>query len=383
MVSRALADPSRDVRLSAVRVAERFAAEANGPVRPALLKLLDDPDWNVQQQLAASLGALPAGSREVAIAGILERHGDNPVVLDAALSGTRGVELGVLRQILQSPAQTPQREAAITMLAGTLVRGALDAGIQSLFQMIGDETRPEWQRSDLLRGSEVALLNTAMPGTPARGRSAAPPPPNAPCPTCPGGRAGPGGSYAFAQVPAAGRGNANARRNVRLNREPAALTALATSRGDLATRAAAVLARVEWPGKPGMAAPIAPLSPEEEVRFSAGAEVYKNICITCHQPDGRGQEKLAASLVGSTFALASPDVPARILLNGKEGPIGLMPPVGSVLNDDQIAAVLTYIRREWGQAGTAVDATVVKNTRTLVAGRTKPWSDAELLAIIK
>ena len=170
---------------------------------------------------------------------------------------------------------------------------------------------------------------------------------------------------------------------MRLNREPVALTALAASRGDLATRAAAVVARVEWPGKPGMAAPIAPLTPDEEVRFNAGAEVYKNICIACHQPDGRGQEKLAASLVDSTLALASPDVPARILLNGKEGPIGLMPPVGSVLNDDQIAAVLTYIRREWGQAGTPVNPVVVKDTRALVAGRTKPWTNAELLAIIK
>ena len=154
-------------------MAERFVSEPDSPVRPALLKLLDDPDWNVQQQLAASLGAMPAGSREVAIAGVLERHGDKPVVMDAALSGTRGVELGVLREILQSTTRTPQRETAITMLAGTLVRGALDASIQSLFQMIGDDARPAWQRSDLLRGSEVALLGTPMPGTPARGRGAA------------------------------------------------------------------------------------------------------------------------------------------------------------------------------------------------------------------
>ena len=88
------------------------------------------------------------------------------------------------------------------------------------------------------------------------------------------------------------------------------------------------------------------------MRFNAGAEVYKNICMACHQPDGRGQEKLAASSSARRSRSRSPDVPARILLNGKEGPIGLMPPVGSVLNDDQIAAVLTYIRREWGQAGT-------------------------------
>ena len=60
-----------------------------------------------------------------------------------------------------------------------------------------------------------------------------------------------------------------------------------------------------------------------------------------------------------------------------------MPPVGSVFTDDQIAAVLTYIRREWGQAGAPVDPAVVKDTRALMAGRTRPWTNDELLALIK
>ena len=37
-------------------------------------------------------------------------------------------------------------------------------------------------------------------------------------------------------------------------------------------------------------------------------------------------------------------------MNGKEGTTGLMPPVGGALDDEQIASVLTYVRREWGQA---------------------------------
>jgi mono/diheme cytochrome c family protein len=90
---------------------------------------------------------------------------------------------------------------------------------------------------------------------------------------------------------------------------------------------------------------------------------------------------LAPSLVGSTLALASPDVPARILLNGKEGPVGLMPPVGSTLSDDQIAAVLTYIRREWGQPGSPVDPAIVKTTREQNAARTRPWTNDELLKL--
>ena len=70
-------------------------------------------------------------------------------------------------------------------------------------------------------------------------------------------------------------------------------------------------------------------------------------------------------------------------MNGKEGKVGLMPPLGSVLTDDQIAAVLTYIRREWGQTGSPVEPAIVRDTRPLTTGRAKPWSDEELLALIK
>ena len=170
---------------------------------------------------------------------------------------------------------------------------------------------------------------------------------------------------------------------MRLTREPLALSALAVAGGELGVRAGNVLARIEWPGKPGVAAPVPALTAEEQQRFDAGREVYRNVCQACHQPDGRGQERLAPSLVGSALALAAPEIPARILLSGKEGPLGLMPPVGSVLNDDQIAGVLTYIRREWGQTGTPVDPAQVRTVREQNASRTRPWTHEELMAMIK
>jgi mono/diheme cytochrome c family protein len=267
------------------------------------------------------------------------------------------------------------------MLAATIVRGGQDAAIQQLFKPAAGASQTDWQQSAVLRGAEVAVLGAPMPGTAAR-RGGPPPGVTLPCPTCPGGRAGPGGAYAFERpATATGGGRGGGTRIVRLNTEPAALSTLATRTDDLGTRAARVLARIEWPGKPGASAPIAPLTAEEQQRFDAGRDVYKNICQACHQPDGRGQEKVAPSLVGSTLALASPDIPARILLNGKEGPTGLMPPVGSVLSDDQIAGVLTYVRREWGQPGSAVDPATVKSVRELTAGRTRPWTNDELLAL--
>ena len=380
-VTKALKDASPDVRSSAIRLAERWLGTPNHPMTAAVLELSGDPHWSVREQLAASLGVLPPGAREVAAAAMLERHASDPVVVDATLSGLRGSESVVLEKLLQSGDQTPQRETAITMLAATIVRAGADAPILNVLASVGDTKRGDWQRSALLRGAEVALLNSPAPGSVAR--RATPQITNAPCPTCPGGRAGPGGAYAFPRANAPTGGGRGGLRTARVSREPVGLSTVAAAGGDLGTRAGNVLARIEWPGKPGVAAPVTPLTAEEQQRFDAGRDIYRNICQACHQPDGRGQERLAPSLIGSPLALGAPEIPTRILLSGKEGPVGLMPPVGSVLSDEQIAGVLTYIRREWEQRGSPVDPAQVKTVRAETTSRTRPWTHDELMAMIK
>jgi mono/diheme cytochrome c family protein/glucose/arabinose dehydrogenase len=374
-VIQALNHSSRDVRVSALRLAERWLNDQKHPIQESVLKRLDDPDWAVRRQLAATLGEFPPGSKEAALATILERHGDDPVAMDAALSGLRGLEPAVLERLLQASAETPQRTAAITMLAATIVRSGQDAANQILLQRITEETRPAWQRSALLRGAEVALLAATAPGSPpARGTD-----PNAPCETCPGGRGEPRGQRAFpgaleGAAPAAGRGGGP---RLTLTREPA-LAGLAARSDDLGVRAAKVLARVEWPGKPGVAAAAAPLTPIEQKRFVAGQEAYKNLCEACHGADGREQQGVAPALVGSAEVVGTPAIPIRILLHGKEGSIGLMPAHGEELTDEEIAAVLTYIRRAWGHVASPIDPASVKAVRGATAGRTRPWTEDEL-----
>ena len=377
-VARALGHASPYVRAAAIRLAERWLGEANHPIRSAVLKRSDDADAGVRRQLAASLGALPSRERDVAVASLLDAHGDDAVTLDAALSGLRGGEPAVLERMLQAGArQTSQRDASIAMLSATIVRSAQEDAVHDLFARIA-ERRAEWQRSAVLRGMEIALLGAAMPGTAAPRvpiRQAADP---APCPTCPGGRAGPGGAYAYprpstAAADGSGRGGAR----LRLNREPVSMAALRTS-DPLEARLRAVLARVSWPGKPGDPGLLPPLNADEQRRFDSGREIYKSLCQACHQADGRGQDKLAPTLIGASFALGPAGIPARILLNGKEGTFGLMPPIGATLNDDQIASVLTYVRREWGQGAAPVDAGTVTAVRALSLGRTRPWTDDEL-----
>lgn len=125
------------------------------------------------------------------------------------------------------------------------------------------------------------------------------------------------------------------------------------------------------------------LRPAERERFEAGHEIYTNICQVCHQPDGRGREKLAPTLIGSPLLLGSAEVPIRIVLQGKQGMVGLMPPLGATLNDEQIADVLTYVRHEWGQKGSSVDPGTVKQVRARTADRTKPWTEEELKSLKK
>src|SRR5690606_34671889 len=52
----ALEDRSRDVRVAAIRIAERWLSEPSHPLQAAVIAKIDDADWSVRQQLAASLG---------------------------------------------------------------------------------------------------------------------------------------------------------------------------------------------------------------------------------------------------------------------------------------------------------------------------------------
>ena len=378
VVRKALAASEREIRVAGVRIAERWMADANHPIVAEVRARLQDPDLAVRRQVAASLGELPEDARVPVVVALLERDGADPVAMDAALSGLRGAEAVVLERLLASADATPAREAAVTTLAATIVRSADDVAIQQLFAWAGESSRAGWQRSAVLGGIEAAWLNARLPGTPAPRVAAAPPSVAPPCPTCPGGRAGPGGASAFMPSQGGGRGAGPA--PIRVGREPVALTALSTAGGVLGERASRILARIEWPGKPGATA-ITPLTAPEQQRFDRGRTVYTNHCIACHQTDGRGRDRVAPTLVGSELALAPVGVPARILLNGKEGATGLMPPLGQALTDDELASVLTYIRRQWGNVASPVDPASMRNVRTETAGRARPWSQDEIVAL--
>src|SRR5205085_8369975 len=126
---------------------------------------------------------------------------------------------------------------------------------------------------------------------------------------------------------------------VSLPAEPQTLTTAAAQTGPLADAAKQVIALVNWPGKPAAPA-VAPRTAVEERRFAAGKAIFAEQCAGCHQANGEGAEHVGAKLVGSPFVNGQVDPLVRILTNGKEGDVGLMPPIGQGLDDEQLASVL-------------------------------------------
>lgn len=177
-------------------------------------------------------------------------------------------------------------------------------------------------------------------------------------------------------------------RPLKLKERPAALAQVTQasdsqiSDSTVQQKARQIAERLVWPGKPGYEErEAALLSAESKARFEAGRQVYQRVCATCHLPSGKGQEGVARSLVGSEWALGQEKDLARILLDGKEGEIGLMPPQRSLLSNEEIAAVLTYIRNAWGNEGSPVSPSTVEDVRQATASRKKPWTEEELRII--
>lgn len=117
-----------------------------------------------------------------------------------------------------------------------------------------------------------------------------------------------------------------------------------------------------------------------------GAAVYSRICASCHQPNGKGIPGVYPPLAGSAFLQGDPTVPIRIVLHGFQGRIeragkvynGVMTGWGSVLSDEDIAAVLTYTRSSWGNSAPPVTPEQVREVRQKTQGRSQPYSEAEL-----
>ncbi|HVW20686.1 MAG TPA: cytochrome c [Opitutaceae bacterium] len=140
-----------------------------------------------------------------------------------------------------------------------------------------------------------------------------------------------------------------------------------------------------------------PSSGEAEVKVdpvAMGKRLFNTpgACVQCHQAAGTGMPGVYPPLAGSEWAQGPADRVIHILLYGLQGPItvegksfgtAVMPAFGSAgfnWSDDKIAAVLTYVRQEWGNKGGPITADQVQAVRSK-AGNRAAMTAAELEAI--
>ena len=112
-------------------------------------------------------------------------------------------------------------------------------------------------------------------------------------------------------------------------------------------------------------------------------------CNTCHQPDGKGLEASGFPPLTDDKWLANDERLIKIVLKGLLGPIEVhdkkypgqvpMTPFEGLLKDEEVAAVLTYVRNSFGNKGSAISPDLVKKVRSEVQKKTGFYSPEELL----
>jgi mono/diheme cytochrome c family protein len=121
---------------------------------------------------------------------------------------------------------------------------------------------------------------------------------------------------------------------------------------------------------PGHPAAASPVKPDDPVMVAGGA-IYRDQCSACHALDGRGVPQLFPSIGDSSIVRSDdPSSLIRIVLRGarsaatnKEPTAPGMPAYGWQLSDEQLAAVLTFIRNNWGAAAAPVSAQDISRAR--------------------
>ena len=338
LVSAGLADTDPRVRSAALRVSEGLVA---GPHRAEVIArwtelAASEAVPEVQLQLVLTMGEAKDLAVDLAAAALANRAAEHIAIQDGLISGLAGRELENFEAVLKQPAAYSKTLPA------------------ALLRCVFSERKPERIEKALaiiaalpLRSQQVTLLGslTAHP-------------------------------------------TVTAKHPIKLAGEPSALAKLSKSKDAAMMKVLAWFkSTVVWPGKPGVVVPtVKALTNEQQLLFDSGKQTFAGLCAACHQPTGKGLEGLAPPLADSEWVLGDPERIVKVVMHGLRGPIKVkgvaysydMPAAG-FLTDEQIAGVLTYIRREWDHAAPPVPVDLVQKIRADTKARTDAWTEPELL----
>lgn len=330
----ALRDAEPRVAAAGIRVSERFLA--SHPER-TLAAMMERARWNelaVLRQVALSLGTAPASQADAALREITFRNGKQTYVADAIVSSIAGREAAFISSLIAPEPPAGSLDNVSTVLAVAAAAVMQSGHVEQTETLLARLTQPNtaaWIKTALLDGVDRLIPRT----------------------------------------------DAGARRVAFIGVEPRALIAYASSGAPDSARAAELLKHMRWRGaNVDTAAMLAKLTPEQRSLYEKGRSAFA-VCAACHQDEGQGMKGLAPALAGSSWVNGSPQALVRIVLNGKVDQLA-MPGLGAGLDDETIAAILTYVRSSWGNDAAPITPETVESIRALVSHRDEPWSEEEL-----
>lgn len=116
--------------------------------------------------------------------------------------------------------------------------------------------------------------------------------------------------------------------------------------------------------------PIFAAEESESVLIAKGKLLYLQHCVICHQGNGQGTPGTFPPLATSDYLMAKPENGIRPIVEGLSGRIAVnganynntMPPI--LLTDEQVAAVLTFVRKTWNNATDIISVAQVNEVRS-------------------
>ncbi len=134
------------------------------------------------------------------------------------------------------------------------------------------------------------------------------------------------------------------------------------------------------------------LTGKDRELFAKGKVIYakEGYCATCHQADGAGlSASLFPPLTGTQWVLGNEDRLIKLVLKGLQGPIEIqgkkypgqvpMTPFEGLLNDEEVASVLTYVRNSFGNKASVITPEKVKSVRAAVKTKKGFYTPDELM----
>ena len=342
-----LKSESEWLKETALRQLESFALidpRIQKEVESILLSQKNQVSKNYGLQMALSAYVLPSSSRFEILSTLLDKFGEEALIREAVISSLEKEEFAFLKNLLSNPgwvAENPNREIFLEMISAAIVNRADASEMKELLALI-DQPEFGWKEVAVLNGFSIQAGNSSDLGI------------------------------------------------YKLSDEPALFRRTDLPLDEVKLR---LMKRMfSWPGfsPEKMKAASGQLDETGLKLFAEGRQKYLVSCAGCHGNNGKGAARMGPPLAGSEWVLGDEVRLSLILLHGIEGPIEVMGkkydapeilpvmPSHSTMDDRSIAAILTYIRNEWGNQAPAVTGRTVGGTRVLNQGRVYPWSAQEL-----